>query len=64
MQELIKCPNCDGTGEIILPESKSPNKSYLEDNPGIFSRIFGKQEKPKLNYKICSKCNGLGMIRR
>jgi DnaJ-class molecular chaperone len=64
MEELVTCPVCEGKGWINLPHTKKPESSVMEGNITRFLDIFGHKEKPKLPYKTCPNCNGLGMVRK
>jgi len=63
MDELVKCPKCEGTGWIRLPHPKTPETSRIGGNITKFLDTIGYKEKPKPDFTTCPNCNGLGLVR-
>jgi DnaJ-class molecular chaperone len=63
MEELVTCPVCEGKGWVSLPHSEKPETSEIGGNVTELLSALGFKEKPKLPYKTCPNCNGLGLVR-
>jgi RecJ-like exonuclease len=65
----VKCPKCDGTGIIKLPEPKAPDPlktllDRIDANIKAFSKIVSvEQKQDRRTHLICPDCNGFGQIR-